>query len=279
MVLRANKHRGVALVMVLMITAIMAVIMIFISSKGQNSARLAGLVKANTDALLSIESAQADIVYQYITTSFGVIGPREDYQGEKMSNAMTQDFAGTEKQLAQFTVKVQDISGLVSLQPFNERDFYKLLLTHGVGEEQISRIKDRLNDWQDADNLVHIEGAERGDYNEPFLPTNHTLQNSSELAYILDDSKLLEQIKPYLAFYSGNYIVRQYMPSSLYSAFGLMPPQELNSQSGEMSYPSGRYKIEITANKGVSITKTFVLLRGVGTFRPYFITEDELIFR
>ena len=273
------KQQGVALFMVLMITAIMAVIMIYMSSKGQNNARLTGLIKQNTDAVLELESVQAEMVFDYMTTSFGILGPRQDFQGQPVTNAMTQDFKGSIKEQENFIVKVQDIGGLVSILPYNEKDFLKLLVNNGLSTEQIPRVKDRLKDWQDADNLTHIEGAEKGDYAEPSLPTNATIQSIKELEYIIEDNEIYSKIEPYLVLYSGDYIVRQYMPNSLYSALGLTVPDEQNAPIEGVSYPSGRYKIEITFTKNLSITKSFTLLRGVDSFRPYFITDDELIFQ
>ncbi|NHH89257.1 type II secretion system protein GspK [Pseudoalteromonas sp. MB47] len=273
------KQQGVALFMVLMITAIMAVIMIYMSSRGQNNARLTGLIKQNTDAVLELESAQAEIVFDYMTSSFGILGPRQDFQGQPVSNTMTQDFKGGIKEHENFTVKVQDIGGLVSILPYNEKDFLKLLTNNGLSTEKIPRVKDRLKDWQDADNLTHIEGAEKGDYAEPNLPTNATIQSIKELEYIIEDNEIYTKIEPYLVLYSGDYIVRQYMPNSLYSALGLTVPDERNAPIEGGSYPSGRYKIEITFTKNLSITKSFTLLRGVDSFRPYFITDDELIFQ
>lgn len=273
------KQQGVALFMVLMITAIMAVIMIYMSSKGQNNARLTGLIKQNTDAVLELESAQAEMVFDYMTSSFGILGPRRDFQGQPVSNAMTQDFKGGVKEHENFTVKVQDIGGLVSILPYNEKDFLNLLVNNGLSPELVPQIKDRLKDWQDVDDLTHIEGAEKGDYAEPNLPTNDTIQSIKELEYIIEDNEIYKKIEPYVVLYSGDYIVRQYMPNSLYSALGLTVPDEQNASMEGSNYPSGRYKIEITFTKNLSITKSFTLLRGVDSFRPYFITDDELIFQ
>ena len=57
--LKVKKSRGVALILVLMITAVMAVIMLYMSGQGQNNARLGGIIKQHTKAKLKIESAQA----------------------------------------------------------------------------------------------------------------------------------------------------------------------------------------------------------------------------
>ena len=161
---------------------------------------------------------------------------------------------------------------------FNKKEFYKLLDKEGVSIEQMNTIDDRLQDWQDEDNLVRIEGAERGDFTEPFLPTNMAFQSKKELGYIINDKALLDRISPFLAFYSSDYIVRQYMPNSLYSFLDLPVPEDQGMEAID-TYPSGRYQIIISYDKDLSITKKFTLLRGVSTFRPFFITNDELVFQ
>ncbi|MBH0057967.1 general secretion pathway protein GspK [Pseudoalteromonas sp. SWXJZ94C] len=279
MLSKAKHNQGVALIIVLMITAVMAVIMLYMTGQGQNNARLAGILKQSTDAQLSLENAQAELIYSYMTTSFSILGPRDDFQGQSVTNAFTKNLASETKELADYSVSVQDISGLVSLVPFNKSDFNLLLLNQGVSQDELLRISDRLDDWQDQDNLKHLEGAERGDYSEPYLPKNGVIQKSKELVYILGSEDLYEQIKPYITLYASEYIVRQFMPKSLYSALGILEQSAQNTSADGVNYPSGRFLIKITSNKNISITKKFILLRGQDSFSPYSITDEELIFR
>lgn len=272
--LKVKKNRGVALILVLMITAVMAVIMLYMSGQGQNNARLAGIIKQHTNAKLNVETAQAELVFSFMTSPFSIVGPRGDFQGEPVSNYFTDNLQGRVNELSELNVKVQDIGGLVSLVPFNERDFTRLLSVNGVEQTAILRILDRLNDWQDIDNLKRLEGAEKGDYKAPYLPRNTTIQITKELLYILDDEALYKKIEPHVALYGESYINRQLMPKSLYSAFGI---SRADTAEG-VGYPSGRFRIEINIDKDVSITKRFTLLRGQDSFRPFFIIDDELIF-
>ena len=273
--LKVKKSRGVALILVLMITAVMAVIMLYMSGQGQNNARLGGIIKQHTKAKLKIESAQAELVFSFMTSPFSVVGPRGDFQGEPVVNYFTDNLLGRVNALPDFNVKVQDIGGLVSLVPFNEKEFTRLLSANGIEQSAILRILDRLDDWQDLDNLTRLEGAERGDYKAPYLPRNMTIQSTKELLYILDDEELYKKIEPNIALYGGSYINRQFMPKSLYSAFGVSKSDTPDTPA----YPSGRFVIEINTDKEVSITKRFTLLRGQDSFRPYFIIDDELIFK
>jgi len=276
---RVKANQGVALIVVLMITAIMAVIMLYMSGQGQNNARLAGIVKQNTDAKLNIESAQAELIYSYMTTNFSILGPREDYLGKPINNNFTANFTSEAKELDNYSVTVQDLSGLISIVPFNKKEFNSLLLKYGIGESQLLQIQDRLDDWQDQDGFRHLEGAEKGDYLQPELPKNGIIQTTKELAYILDDEALYEQISPYIVMYGREYIVRQFVPKSLYSALGISEQGAQTTSEDGVTYPSGRFLIKISSNKDISITKKFILIRGQESFRPYSITDEELIFR
>ena len=279
MSLRVKKESGVALIIVLMMTAVMGVVMLYMSAAGQNSSRLAGIIKQNTDAVLNVESVQAELVFSFITTEFAIVGPQEDFQGKKVESPFTDNLTGKINEHSDYKVSVQDLSGLVSLVPFNKKGFIRLLISQGGDEKNIPLIVDRLDDWQDNDSLVRLQGAEKGDYAQPYLPTNSNIQSSKELIYILEDKALFERIRSYLTFYSSDYIDRQFMSNSLYSALGITGQnKEVKSAEG-MNYPSGRFLIEITTKKNTSLTKRFILLRGSDSFRPFFITDDELIFR
>lgn len=276
---KAKYSQGVALILVLMITVVMAVIMLYMSGQGQNNARLGGIIKQHTNAKLNVETAQAELVFSFMTTPFGLVGPTDDFQGQPIENSFVDSLSGQTRILSKYKVKAQDISGLVSLMPFNKKDFIRLITTHGVPPSAIPRILDRLDDWQDIDSLTRLEGAEKGDYSVPNLPKNGVIQSSKELIYILEDEVLYKQIKPYLTLYANDFIVRQFMPKSLYSALGITQSGSQDTPEENLGYPSGRFVIEITTDKNVSITKRFILLRGQDSFRPYFITDDELIFK
>ncbi|EWH04896.1 hypothetical protein AT00_17250 [Pseudoalteromonas lipolytica SCSIO 04301] len=275
MAFKGKKQQGVALIMVLMMAAIMAVVMIYMTGKGQNKARLAALVKNNNNAMLAIESAQAELVFSFTTSQFSILGPNKTYQGQASENKFTDNFTGQINKQENYTVQVQDISGLVSLMPFNERDFKQLLVKNGVSNDRQLAILDRLIDWQDKDSLTHLSGAERGDYELPFLPSNSVLQSKRELAYILDDTQLYERIAPYLSFYGQEYLVPYYVPNSLHALFSTTQPTA--QQGAEASpYPSGRYLVDIKAEQ-VSLRKRFTILRGQDSFRPFFIVDEMIL--
>ncbi|CAM4122613.1 general secretion pathway protein GspK [Pseudoalteromonas byunsanensis] len=273
-----SQNQGAALLLVLMIAAAMASIMIYMSEKGSNSARMANLVKQHSRAKMLVDSAQAELINELMTTSLGILGPNGSYNGIKPENPSVTNFIGEPTKRDQLEIVVQDASGLVSVSPMNDKGFETLLRYNGVSSDDVTRIKDRLDDWQDADGLRRIEGAEKGDYSQAYLPTNTDIQMVEEFRYILENDHLYEQIKPFLLVGSYPYIVRQFTPKSLYSAFGFEGKvSEQNSGEGlENPLSSGKLLIQISHNEAVAYSKQFIFERGAG-LRPYFISNEQIV--
>ncbi|MCF6434949.1 type II secretion system protein GspK [Pseudoalteromonas sp. MMG022] len=273
-----SKNQGAALLLVLMIAAVMASIMIYMSEKGANSARMANLIKQHSQAKLRVDSAQAELINELMTSSLGILGPNGSYNGIKPENPSVTNFVGEPINRDMLTVTVQDVSGLVSISPMNEKAFERLLRHYGASSGDVIRIKDRVDDWQDADGLRRIEGAEKGDYLQTYLPANTDIQMIEELRYILENDSLYEQIQPFLMVGSYPDIVRQFTPKSLYSAFGFegKVSEQSNVEGVESQLSSGKLLIQISHNEAVMYSKRFIFERGIG-FRPYFISNEQIV--
>ncbi|WP_105167335.1 type II secretion system protein GspK [Pseudoalteromonas sp. T1lg23B] len=273
-----SRNQGAALLLVLMIAAAMASIMIYMSEKGTNSARMANLIKQHSRAKMQVDSAQAELINELMTTSLGILGPTGSYNGIKAENPSVTNFMGEPTTRDKLTVTVQDASGLVSVSPMNDKAFETLLRYNGASSDDVTRIQDRLEDWQDADGLRRIEGGEKGDYEQAHLPTNTDIQVVEELRYILENDHLYTQIKPFLLVGSYPDIVRQFTPKSLYSAFGFegRVSEQSSIEGAESQLSSGKLLIQISHNEAVTYSKQFIFERGAG-LRPYFISNEQIV--
>ncbi|TMO46486.1 general secretion pathway protein GspK [Pseudoalteromonas ruthenica] len=273
-----QSQRGAALLLVLMLSASMAAVMLFMSGKGRNDARMASLVRKNTLVSMEIQSTQADVVFRLMTSPLGVLGPGNRYGEIVGGTDLVKSFDGKPYAYKELEVSIQDMSGLVSLVPFNEKGFKQLLYNQGLEREAVDEVMDRLDDWQDRDGLRRLAGAENGDYDYPYLPKNGLIQSMQELAYVLDDEQLFSRLQGKLRLYSTATIVRQFTPDSLYSSLGFDPEQR-NSETAEGAsiYPSGRYIIDISASGDTALKQRLVLYRGQGTFKPYFTTNEGMV--
>jgi general secretion pathway protein K len=82
------------------------------------------------------------------------------------------------------------------------------LMTHApVEEEQQTKLVNAILDWRDADDLVHIEGAEKKEYKDAGLsyqPRNQPFQSIEELQLVLGmKESVFLSIEPLVTVYSG----------------------------------------------------------------------------
>lgn len=278
------KHQqGAALLLVIMITAIMSIVMTLMLHQSKLDMKLAAMVKQRTQAELDLKTAQADFIFQFMTTPLHLVGPNFNSPVHNF-DPIVKAFNGEDAPFQNVNVSIQDISGLVSLLPLDKKSLSSLLVNQSFDEESLLAFYDRLDDWQDADSLTRLSGKELGDYQAyPFFPSNIVMQSVNELAYLMD-RETYESIKPFIVLYGDGYMNRQFTPEDLYSAAGIennsnnkeYATSSSSSESG-IIYPSGRYLIKFTYTKNdVSLGKQLLLIRGLGTFQPFFIANEQL---
>ncbi|WP_448563808.1 general secretion pathway protein GspK [Thalassotalea ganghwensis] len=279
---KIKQMQGAALLLVIMITAIMSIIMTLMLHQSKLDSKLAAMVKLRAKAELELHSAQAEFTYQFMSTPLHLVGP--DFPSSAhVFDSIVDSFDGQEVAFGNVKVSVQDVSGLVSLLPLDKKSLNLLLVAQQFDDDSLLAFYDRLDDWQDPDSLTRLSGKELGDYQAyPYFPSNIVIQSVDELAYLLD-KEIYQNISPYLVLYGDGYMNRQFTPEALYSAAGIENNNSKEysasigtSESG-VNYPSGRYLIRLSyADKGVSLGKQFLLIRGLGTFQPFFITNEQL---
>ena len=81
-----------------------------------------------------------------------------------------------------------------------------------VDEEQQIRLVGAIIDWRDADDLVHLDGAEKAEYQDAGLsyePRNKPFQTVEELQLVLGmDKSVYKWIEPLVTVYSGQAQVK-----------------------------------------------------------------------
>ena len=94
--------------------------------------------------------------------------------------------------LGSATVRFQDARGLVNLNLGSEGDLYLLLGSIGVAAGQRGPLIAKLQDYVDADSLLHLNGAEAREYAaaERDPPANAPLRTPWEVRRILDWDKI-----------------------------------------------------------------------------------------
>ena len=90
------------------------------------------------------------------------------------------------------TFALQDEAGLYSMSWPDSRDLDHFLLMQGIDRDRIPRLRDTLLDYVDADDLNHLSGAERRDYEREKRPgpANRRLLVPGEIARVMDWDEL-----------------------------------------------------------------------------------------
>lgn len=172
-----RHESGIALVIVLWITALLTVI----AGSFVYSARNAALTGANIVIVAKLR-ALSDAGIQY--------GLYELTKPVAYADRWKTD--GTPNHLilgdVDVSVAMRDESAKIDLNAANESLLKGLMLSRGLSEERASALIDAILDWRDPDDLVRPLGAERDQYEArglPYTPANAPFQAVDELQRVI----------------------------------------------------------------------------------------------
>ena len=158
-----RRQKGYILALNIAVLALMLVGATYMEYRLSLARDLARAEKQRVDGEFAIASAKAQVLYLLSAA------PRSRFGLGALPNASVA-LDGTPYRIGhQVIVTLQDIKGLLSLntlvlestgRPMLER----LLATYDLDGETVSRLTDSLLDYRDGDDLRHINGAEREDY-------------------------------------------------------------------------------------------------------------------
>lgn len=283
--LSSNREQGMALLFVLLISAIMAVTMITTIHSYNYSMRMSGLIHNRTQVETNLISSKAQVITELMGSQINVLGIKGD------SEQPFADFRGGEADfLYGTTVSVVDLSGLVSVNPLNKTNLNRLLTMQSFPEQEWLSFVDRYDDWQDEDSFTRIQGKELGDYDRSNLPLNMPIQSVEELYYLLNDEykHIYYRVAPWLSTYEAQESVEVNMPVQLSSLLfdtpldsGIVTDYLVLSSEPESDgggYPSGRFLITISSeNESIPLKLKFKIIRGLGTYQPFYVIDETTL--
>ena len=151
-----KKNNGIALIQVLLITAIITVFALYLTQTSREQVQIAMWSQNKTQAYVNTHSAYSNVLFKLFTK-----------QKVKVDNAPEQNaiesrwnFHNTPFNVLSSQVKIQDQAGKLSIHFIFKSLLVNLLTTNGVLPERAEVIWARLLDWQDADNIPHPAGYE-----------------------------------------------------------------------------------------------------------------------
>lgn len=173
---RLSTSNGAALLSVLLVVALLTWIVSYFISKTHQHIELATLQKQRVMAEIEADSLIDEVMFYHFSKSYSGEDKFQNwnYQGKPFKPNKNQ------------SVEIQDTQGKLSLINLNKNLFSNFLLNNGFEQNEVNRLSDCLEDWQDKDDFKRINGEETDYYREQALPgpRNGRIQSLSEFSII-----------------------------------------------------------------------------------------------
>ncbi|RHW74872.1 hypothetical protein [Colwellia sp. RSH04] len=146
-----KKQRGVALVLVLFLTAIMIILAINILKQAQSQVKQSELMKDKMLAYSDVYSAKSTIVFELLTRT-----------PQQLSKEKGWDFAGENIQIANSEVKIQDLNGLLNIYGFiSHKVFASVLSQCGIRASKATKVSKQVLSKHSGDENLPIDKYQR----------------------------------------------------------------------------------------------------------------------
>ncbi|MEL0654886.1 hypothetical protein V6257_07595 [Pseudoalteromonas issachenkonii] len=159
-----NKVKGIALIQVLLITALLTVFALFLNQGAQRHVHIATLAKQRAEAEVLMHSTKSDLFYALLTEPLQYSSQKEIAQSEMTAVKEIKDKWNFHNQLFKISnyvsAKIQDQASLVNINFMPTLRIQKLLTTNGVSPKRAKQIIDTLLDWLDTDNIARDFGRD-----------------------------------------------------------------------------------------------------------------------
>lgn len=164
--MRPVHSRGFVLVVTLWVMVILGIAAAGFADRVAKAVEQAQQARQNTQALLDLESARAEVLYRLSTTTL------TEYGAGRGATALGLD--NRPYRVGQAVAWLQDTRGLINLNFGDDIQLNRLLGLLGIAADQRARLIDSLRDYTSANGLRRLSGASRQDYQERGLapPTN-----------------------------------------------------------------------------------------------------------
>ncbi|MGY3926972.1 type II secretion system minor pseudopilin GspK [Aeromonas simiae] len=210
----ARRARGMALLVVMLILAVMVVVATQMSGRLQIELRRTANLSAGKQAWWYAMSAEALVAKALAQDA------KDSPEVTHLGQHWARDDATFPLPDGTLSGRVRDLYGCFNLnslgtpnssgetgQPYPARAFKQLLLALELDEYESSQITDALRDWIDSDTVISGEGAEDAYYEglkPAYLPANQPLASVDELRAVRGVTPTLyRKLRPYVCVRGG----------------------------------------------------------------------------
>lgn len=193
-----KKAQGIALVQVLLLSAVLSVMLVSIHFHSREHVELATKALARAEALVALNSMEAE-TFISLLTSEKKIQPQSELFLPRVWSFDNQPIV-----MENGIVQIEDTSALISLVV--PSTLTPVLAGITGNKQQAEQLVAALEDWQDADNETRFGGAEQADYPAGVVVRNGVIQDLSELLFVRGfTSELVEKIRPFVTLFPKKY--------------------------------------------------------------------------
>jgi general secretion pathway protein K len=190
---RTSRSRGIALVCVLWIVALLGMVALGVSSGVRSETRMVRNMLSATQAQYAAEGAIDLAVLQLVAPGPDIWPTDGTVRNIRIANASV-------------SVAIYDEAGKIDLNFASADVLNNVLTAAGVEAEHRMALVDAILDWRDTDDLRHLNGAEDDDYSTAGLPygaKDDKFDTVSELGLVLGmQPDILQAIQPVLTVFS-----------------------------------------------------------------------------
>jgi len=155
------KQKGIALIQVLLISAILSVLALYLTSTAKNQVKIAQWSDDKAQALVEMQSSESVLIFNLLTKKRAI-----DLSNNTSGGVSAQwNFFAKPFFIDKYTeIQLQDQTGLINAH-YPQQKYLKLLIaSFGYNSFKTNQIVDSLLDWQDIDNIPRVNGAEFNSY-------------------------------------------------------------------------------------------------------------------
>ena len=191
----ANSQRGVALILVLWVIALMSVLLGSFALIARTENLQARHLLDATTARYAAEAGLERAVYELRNAD-----PLTRWVGDGRAYEFMFDNAKVH-------VELTDESGKIDINSADDNLLQSLFVSVGVSLDQAANLSDAIQDWRDPDDEVRPRGAEAAQYKSqglPYLPRNAPFQTVSEIQQVFGmNYELYSRIESAITIYAG----------------------------------------------------------------------------
>ncbi len=187
----ANKRRGFALLVVIVVLLLASFLASQLILEVRTEHQIAFNIKNKTKSHFLSEAGLNVALFRLMDTPEDIVLGDDTF----LHGFSYDDYLSTGK----FTYYVTNESGKIDLNKAPRRLLELFLEYHGLEIDQIETIIDSLLDWQDADDLHRLNGAELDTYQEladPYIPKNGSLDDPGDFFLIYGTDVLAGKFDP-----------------------------------------------------------------------------------